>query len=291
MRKPYIILLLSILFSCQLEQSRQESFSTEAKVAESALAFEDESYDDAEFARSVSNKQAQNQPPSPQEKKLIKTADIRYQVLDIESSYEKVKKIVSDSNGVIFTSNQENYSYQISYNLVIRVENNKFEGLVESLVSIADFVNSKQINTQDVTEEFVDISARLNAKKKIEERYIEILKQAKSIEEILEVEKKLGEIREEIDATEGRLRYLSNQVSLSTIRLSFYQTIEQENNAISPGFFSRVGKGLNSGWDIFLDFLVSLSYIWPFIILTIIIIYIIKVLIKRRRKKKALSNS
>ncbi|UZR93586.1 DUF4349 domain-containing protein [Chondrinema litorale] len=291
MRKTYIIFLLSILVSCQLEQSRQETFSTEAKVAESALAFEDESYDDAEFARSISNKQEQNQSPSPQEKKLIKTADIRYQVIDIEACYEKVKKLVADSNAVIFTSNQENYSYQVSYNLVIRVENKKFEGLVESLVSYADFVNSKQINTQDVTEEFVDISARLNAKKKIEERYLEILKQAKSIEEILEVEKKLGEIREEIDATEGRLRYLSNQVSLSTIRLSFYQTIEQENTAITPGFLSRIGKGLNSGWDIFLDFIVSLSYIWPFIILAIIAFYIIKALIKRRRKKKTLSNS
>ena len=283
-----IIIFLTTILSCQLEKSGQDSFSSpEAKQAISTIKeVSEENYTNNTKFKAVSEPKIDNSSSnSTSEKKLIKTANIRYQVLDINDCINKIQQLVADSNAVITTNNQENYSYQIAYNLVIRVDNQKFDGLVDAIVSLADQLNSKQVNAQDVTEQFVDITARLNAKKKIEERYLEILNQAKNIEDILEVEKKLGEIREEIESTEGRLRYLNNQIALSTIHLSFYQTLEQETSSIAPGFFSRIGKGFANGWDIFLDFIVSLSYIWPFILISIILIYFIKKFLSTRQKK------
>ncbi|MEM1135938.1 MAG: DUF4349 domain-containing protein [Bacteroidota bacterium] len=282
---PYILFFI-FFFACESEKGRQNIsnvsadegfFYTEANQNEGAL--------NSAVQAPTSEVKKDN---LKQEKKIIKTANLRFQVLDIANTSKEIERIVADSGAIIISNNQENYTYQITYNLTIRVENHKFEGLINSLVSQAGYLNNKAINSQDITEEFVDITARLATKKQIEARYLEILEQAKNIEDILEVEKKLGEIREEVEATEGRLRYLNNQVAMSTINLSFYQTLEQEASPIKPGFLTRIGKGFRNGWDIFLDFIVSLSYLWPFIIIGIISSFVIRGYFKRRKNRKAL---
>ena len=93
-----------------------------------------------------------------------------------------------------------------------------------------------KIYVKDVTEEYTDVVIRLKNKKEAEKRFLEILKQTKTIKEILDVEEHLREIREEIESKEGRLKFLNDQVSYSTINLSIYQVSE---SSMLPAFLRK----------------------------------------------------
>ena len=73
---------------------------------------------------------------------------------------------------------------------------------------------------QDVTEEFIDLEARIKTQKALESQFLEIMKQANKVEDALEVQRQVAEVRTEIEKLEGRKRFLENRASLSTITVS-----------------------------------------------------------------------
>ena len=122
-----------------------------------------------------------------------------------------------------------------------------------------------------------------SAKRKLENRYLELLQQAKNVKEMLEIERELSKIREEIEAKEGRLNYLQDKVSLSTFYIEFYKTSEIKGVPISYG--QKILNALKSGWNAVSAFFIGLVSIWPFIFIIGGVIYFIRRYIKRKRKK------
>ena len=102
----------------------------------------------------------------------------------------------------------------------------------------------------------------LKNKKELEKRYLEILQQSKSVEDILNIERELGKLREEIEATEGRLNYLSNQVSFSTLSVSLYKKVANETS-----FLGKIGERFNNGFENLKSFLLFILTVWPFVII------------------------
>ena len=194
--------------------------------------------------------------------KIIKTAEMDLRVEEYAKSRAAIDSIVRSGHAYIAHENETRDTYRTGNEMVIRVQNKDFDRLVSSITSIAKEVNFKRVNTEDVTAQFVDIQARLKTKKEIEQRYIQLLAKAQKIGDILEIEEKIRVIREEIEAKEGQLKYLSDQVAYSTINLGFYQTYEYEP-VDKPGFFNRMGTALGSGWQGFLNFIVGFFYAWP----------------------------
>ena len=96
---------------------------------------------------------------------------------------------------------------------MIRVPADRFDELLLIIEPLASKIESKNINTQDVTEEFIDVETRLKTKKELETRYLEILKQAKTVTDIISIESQIATVRSEIESMEGRINYLKNQVS------------------------------------------------------------------------------
>ena len=92
-----------------------------------------------------------------------------------------------------------------------------------------------------------------------------------SVEDILNVERELGKLREEIEATEGRLNYLSNQVSFSTLSVSFYKKVFNETS-----FFGKIGESFTNGFDNFKSFLLFIVTVWPFVMIIPICYFLIK---------------
>ena len=149
--------------------------------------------------------------------------------------------------------------------LTVRIPALYFDSLMTVISSNAEYFDSKNIHSQDVTEEFIDVSTRVRTKKSLENQYLTILKQAKSIKEIMEVRRELNTVREEIESAEGRLRYLSSQVSYSTLTLAFYKDISGRGG--SPrGFWSRIGNGFVNGWQMLLDFVIVLVSTLPILL-------------------------
>ncbi|MDX2301777.1 MAG: DUF4349 domain-containing protein [Microscillaceae bacterium] len=214
--------------------------------------------------------------------KIIKTANLRFEVKNLEKSMLNIQQAFRKYDAYIASANQQRSGAYMSTTLVMRVEVRSFEALMEDVLKESVDLVQKDIQAQDVTEAFVDIQARLKTKKKVEERYLEILQQAKTIEEILQVENQIRQIREEIEAQEGRLKYLSDQTRYSTITIEMYEANE---SYVYPEktFFSELASGFYNGWEGILAVLIGLVNVWPLLVLIIAVIYMIR---KFRWRKK-----
>ncbi len=267
MRHTIVLFFFACLvaFSCDRRGALKEEAYTSSEVESIARLPEHEN---------------NNEPRSSTERKLIKNGDLSFETADIKKTKAAIDAISKELNAYVSSENQNNYDSELRYNQTIRVAADKFDLLIQKIEAEAGEVKSKNINTQDVTEEFIDVEARLKTKKELEARYREILKQAKTVEDILSIESQIGSVRSEIESMEGRLKYLTSQVSYSTLNLSYYERIGTDF-----GFGSKFGKALGSGWEIFLIFLIALINIWPFFILIALAIWLTMRVNKHRRKK------
>lgn len=217
--------------------------------------------------------------------KIKKTANLNITVDDYKKARIEIEKIVKSGNAYIGAENEQNTTYNTTNYMVIRVLNKDFDSMVNKLLTVASNVNSKNVTAEDVTAQFIDIQSRLKSKREIEKRYLDILQKAAKVSDILEIEQKLGEIREEIEAKEGELKFLSDLVNYSTINLNFHQDFEYTPTD-RPGFLGRLGSAFGNGWSGFLSFLVGLVYVWPLWLILGLSAYFLVKFIKRQSKKK-----
>ena len=104
---------------------------------------------------------------------------------------------------------------------------------------------------EDVTAEHADVTARLRNKRALEQRYLELLQQAHKVSDVLEVEAKVGAVREEIEAVESRLNVLNDEVAFSTITLKLYQPLVlSAPDAPVISFGSRLLEAVYGGWEL-----------------------------------------
>lgn len=203
-------------------------------------------------------------------RKIIKTANYKMQVKDVEESLARIEETVQSFSGFIANMDLTSSSYQINNKLDIKVPNTNFEALLKALDEESIFTDYKKIHSKDITEEYLDLQSRLKTKKTVKKRYEEILRsRASTIDEILNAEEKIRYLQEEIEAKEGRLRYLQHQVRLSQIHLHFYQTVEQkiEPQEYKASFADHLQKRFSNGWGMILSVILSIVNVWPLAIL------------------------
>lgn len=204
----------------------------------------------------------QNLPPAEiVERKLIRNGTLEFQTEEVKKTKEEIQMICKELDAYISSESENNYGERLQYNQVIRVPSNKFDELILRIEPLAKKIENKNISTEDVTEEFIDVEARLKTKKELEARYREILAQAKTVEDIISIESQIANVRAEIESMEGRLKYLKNQVSFSTLNVTYYETLGTDF-----GFASKFVDSFKSGWDNLLSFIVLLITLWPFVI-------------------------
>lgn len=247
--KINLLLILFVLFlSCDNRRAAKFAPSDEASMSLKEVAFDASDSEQSEQVVSV-------------ERKLIRNGQLEFKTNDVKKAKEEIEKISKELNGYISGENENNYGDRLQYNQTIRVPADQFDNLIKRIEALADKVENKGINTQDVTEEFIDVEARLKTKRELEARYSEILKQAKTVADIIAIESQIANVRSEIESMTGRLNYLKNQVSFSTLNLSYYQIIGTDF-----GFASKFVESLKGGWDNLLTFLIFLINLWPFVI-------------------------
>jgi hypothetical protein len=151
--------------------------------------------------------------------------------------------------------------------MTIKVPVQRFEEMMNSFSGDGIKVIQRRINTQDVTGEVVDTKGRIEAKKQARDKYMELLKKARSMKEILEVQKEINSIQEELESGAGRVTLLTHQSAYSTINLTYFQY----NNAYSsnPTFLKEVYEAFKNGGGIITSLVLFLITIWPLILLSI----------------------
>ena len=224
-------------------------------------------------------------PPLEEDQKVIKTAGLRFESQDLESTHKNILSITKALDGFVSTDNSgKNYSEHFR-NITVRVPSENFQTFIDDVSKGVGYFDRKDISRKDVSEEFVDLNARLKAKRELERRYLELLKQARNVEEMLDIERELSKIREEIEAKEGRLNYLKDKVSLSTISIQVYKYTNETGVTVSYG--QKMKKAISGGWDGMSVFFIGLLSLWPLFLLLIIIILLLRRWMKRRKRRKA----
>ena len=153
------------------------------------------------------------------ERKIIYNANIVLEVDNVETAFYGVKAIAKEFDGFVSDSSiTERYGSTQGY-VVLRIPEEDFNAAVER-AKMFGTLKSESMSADDVTEQHADLTARLNSLKATEERLLELIGQAESVTEIIEIEKELADIRERIESLEARLNYLDSMVEMSTIRVN-----------------------------------------------------------------------
>ena len=267
------ILFLGLFFfiiGCASEQASFKEAHTEQSL---------DSYEQTE-------KQASTDKLEVVERKIIRTADMRFQVEDLKASTQHIETAAKDAGGFIANSNQSSSNYSINNTIIVRIPSKQFDDFLARVEQEAIYVNSKNINANDVTEEYVDITTRLATKKEVRDRYIEILRdKAQNVTEILNAEEKIRVLQEEIEAAEGRLKFLSNRTDLSTITMHLYQktTYASAPKLYERGYFSRLKEGFWTGWEMIQALSIGAVTIWPLWLILIGLFFLRKRFWKKKR--------
>ncbi len=221
-----------------------------------------------------------------QDRKLIKDGSLTFESPDLKKTQAELAAISTRLRG--YTSNEtlSNNHGRTSCQIVIRVPAENFEDLVAEVEKLGVIITGKDIRTRDVTEEYFDVDTRINTKKNVEARYRELLEQAHTVEEMLAIEREIGNVRSEIEVMEGKLNYLKNQVSFSTLEVNYYKETGSGFN-----FPARFVQSLSNGWNNLLAFFIGLMNIWPFLILFSFALWGLRKWLRKRDTHKSASNT
>lgn len=216
------------------------------------------------------------EPPAPPQStlekgsKIIKNGFMNFEVDKLEKAKSKVDTIVKSIGGYYENEQFTSYGNRNSYTLRLRIPNAKFDSIINEIESDIGDMKSKNVTAKDVTEEFVDLNIRLENNLAYLSQYKEILRKAKSVKEILEVQEKIRRIEEEINSKKGRLKFLEDKVSYSTLNLEITELISKSDTN-KPSFGGRLASAFNSGVQGFLSFVVGLVSLWPFVVIGLLV--------------------
>jgi len=227
------------------------------------------------------------------QQKIIKNANLRFQSSNLKESYDIVLAASKKYKGIIQNDTEGTYDNEMYRNFTIRIPGNNFDNFIDDISKGVDYFDRKEISSEDVTEEYIDVASRIKTKKILEQRYLELLKKAGKVSEMLEVEQQLSAIREEIEAKEGRLKYLQNKVAYSTINLEIYKPIAQQSGA-TVSYGTKIWNAIKSGFFSISNFFIGLIENWPIILILVGVFLFIRKKLKKNgwiiNKKQKKSN-
>jgi len=215
--------------------------------------------------------------PNPDwDKKIIKTANLNLEVKDYNAFYASTRERIRSFGGYVAQEEQQQSEYKLENTLSIKVPVDQFDNALTQISTGVEKINEKKVTSQDVTSEYIDTRSRIEAKKQVRLRYMDLLKQAKNMEEILSVQSEINGIQEEIESATGRVEYLGHSSAYSTIHLTFYQVLNAsaKGNDAPPSLGTKIGNAFKTGWGWIVDLFVGLVSIWPLCLLVFVLVII-----------------
>lgn len=234
-----------------------------------------------------------------QERKLIKTVDLYVETENYDALLANLEKQIETLGGYVeyrYQYNGSHYSYYEelrNVQLEIRIPSDRldeFIGKVEEQSNVID----RQEQVEDVTLKYVDLESHKTVLVTEQERLLELLEQAETVEDIIALEQRLSEVRYELESMESQLRTLDNQIDYSTINLNIGE-VQRVTPATNDSLVGRIKNGImDSIYDIgrdvedgFVWFVIRLPYLFVWIAVLFIILIFGKMVSKHRKKKKA----
>ncbi|WP_449354938.1 DUF4349 domain-containing protein [Virgibacillus natechei] len=244
----FIMILISIsIFTVACNDDMDDSESTNDVTMETEEFSADESSnsmtntDDAERAPQE-GEESQEETISQAEdvdRKVIYTANLLVEVNDYQQAINDIQTQVSDRGGYIVDSSMQEGTDGESTNgqITARIPQDQFQEFIQIVEDGSSKVVESSVSGQDVTEEYVDLEARLESQQVVEERLLAFMEEAEATEDLLAISDDLANVQGEIEEITGRMNYLENRTDLATVTIN----IEENNVSIS-------GEDLNT-WE------------------------------------------
>jgi uncharacterized protein DUF4349 len=226
-------------------------------------------------ASTVSEREASAPSPAPDQwsratfdgasRLIVRTGQAGIEVDSLEPSMAELRRIVQRIGGFVADASVQSGRNQLrSATLQLKVPASRFDDLTQGLEPLGrlQFVN---VSAEDVSEEFVDLTARVANGRRLEDRLVELLRtRTGKLQDVLSVERELARVREEIERMEGRMRFLKTSAQLSTLSVNLYEPAPIV--ASHPGR-SVIGEAFKTAWRNFVGVLAgaiaSLGFVVP----------------------------
>lgn len=178
----------------------------------------------SQFSANSPDQVAQSLTPAL-DRKIIRNGELVIEVDTPAEAQHKVGTIADSLGGFVVTSESKQRQTsdgkeQLEVKLVVRVPAAQFDAALNQIRATGSRILAEKTEGQDVTEEFIDLEARLKTQKALEQQFLEIMKQAHNVEDALSVQRQIADVRTDIEKLEGRKRFLENRASLSTISVT-----------------------------------------------------------------------
>lgn len=166
---------------------------------------------------------------------IIHQASLSVNVKELDKAQANIEQKVAQYGGYIVESNVYQEDDQTSSgNMVVRIPEKHFEKFLADAEGQAAKVLERNVTGQDVTEQYVDLQSRVKSKRAVEERLLSFMSKAQKTEDLLKISADLAKVQEEIEVMVGKMKYLENQTSFSTVELLMY-----ENKVVVPEIESK----------------------------------------------------
>jgi hypothetical protein len=215
-----------------------------------------------------------------EERMVIYNAYISIETSDIGGTFEKVKNLAGKYGGYVAGSSRSTQGMQERAEIILRIPKDEFRSAIKEIESYGKLLDERT-SSEDITERYVDLKARLSNLQKQEKRLNEILSMAKNVEEILQVERELTRVRGEIESLQGQINYLERNVEMSSVVVNL---IEPPPPFTPPGvdWGLTFETALMGFFGVIRGLIILIVTLLPLAIIGVPIYY----LYRRRKKKK-----
>jgi len=179
------------------------------------------------------------------DRKITQTASMNLQVKAVGEAFQEVQRVAAGAGGFVTSSSFSNEGEEQVASITIRVPAMRFQEVLASLRGLAVKVENEQSQANDVTEEYTDLGSRLRNLEATEAQYLEFMKQAKDITEVLQVQDRLTSVRADIESVRGRINLLDSLSDMSTITVH----LRPEATPSPGGGAPNPGEAARAAWD------------------------------------------
>jgi hypothetical protein len=209
------------------------------------------------------------------DRKIVKNGYMTLEVNDITAAITGVTAIAKDLNGYVVSSNKQGDKDAIYGQISIRVPSDRFDEAFDKLRKLAVNVPNESTNSQDVTEQYTDLQAQLRNLEATEAQYLEILKKAEKVEDILAVQRELSSVRGQIEQVKGRIQYLERTSDMGLIDVNLQKVKPIGGTAWSAlETLKSAARGLVTFGKVLADILIWLAIFSPiWIVILVVVLY------------------
>ena len=176
---------------------------------------------------------------------LIRRATLSLDVDSVDQGFSQIRTIVNAQNGDVLEM-QDYGDRQRSVSFTLRVPQERLDATLDALAELGE-IRGRSIETEDVSDQLVDLQARISNSKKSEAALQEIMSRSGEIADVLEVSRELSNVRQEIETMSALQKKLQTQVRYSTIRLNLQSAIALTSN--KPGFSTQIANSWNESTE------------------------------------------